>query len=281
MTGVLKYAVIRFRPFAETGEFANIGVIVMRVLDGEMRFKLAPRRFARVKGFFDDVAYKAYDDVIPVLEEELSRLTDFLPHFPNFRGSDSFDELVRIRESSIVFSEARFIDAHYGLSEAAERLFARFVRREAAPQTPEASLTRSIRRALREAGVRGFHSYRLDDDLVPMSFPFALERGTLRAIKPVAFTQRMPMALVDHGAHWRRRFEVLLAKGKLKEGNILLAVEPPKQDEDGALDDAYNLALAEVRKLPFEIVEAEPGQEARREIVQFAERVTKQNNFFH
>lgn len=44
---------MRFRPYAETGEFANIGVIVFDIENDEADFRLANRRFARIGHFFD------------------------------------------------------------------------------------------------------------------------------------------------------------------------------------------------------------------------------------
>ena len=274
MSTVIKYSIVRFRPFAETGEFANVGVILLRVSDGVMRFRLAPKRFPRVKNFFDESAYKAYEDAISIMELEFSRLTDFLPHFPNFRGADAFNELVKIRESSVIFSEPRLAEVQEDLDEAVERLFGRFVRREAISQTREGLLTRNIRRALKNAGVRGFHSVRLDDDLVPVNFPLAIERGALKAIKPLAFSQKAPLSVLDHGAHWRRRFDILLSKGKLREGNVLIALEPPQLDDEGSLMDAYRLAVEEIRKLPFEVVEAGDADWVQPEIIEFAKRVS-------
>lgn len=270
MSMVVRYSIIRFRPFAETGEFANFGVIALRLSDGDMRFKLAPRRFPRVKGFFDDNAYKAYEDAVKIMELELSRLTDFLPRIPNFKGVDAFNELVRLRESSVIFSEPRVADFQEDLESVVEKLFNRFVRRDTAIQTREDLLTRNIRRALRSAGVRGFHAKRLEDDLVPVNFPLAFEAETFKAIKPLAFSQKVPLSVLDHGAHWRRRFDILLDKGKLFAGDVLIAVEPPKFDEEGSLTEAYGLALDEVRTLPFQVVEAEDEALVGPEIIEFA-----------
>jgi len=42
------YAIVRFMPYAETQEFANVGVVMCVPDKNIFKFKLAPKHFARI-----------------------------------------------------------------------------------------------------------------------------------------------------------------------------------------------------------------------------------------
>ncbi|QSR17497.1 DUF3037 domain-containing protein [Novosphingobium sp. KA1] len=281
MNAVFKYSVIRFRPFAETEEFANIGVVVTRLNDGLLAYKLAPRRFPRVKHFFDQIAYEAYDEVIAYLDVELSRATEFLPTFTKMAGGAIFDDLVRRRESSVVFSQPRIVEYHLELDDVVEKLYGRFVKRDVVVSSREELLVKDIRRELRRAGINYFHSIRLNDDVVPVNFPLAFDKGKeLRAIKPLAFSQKSPLAVLDHGAHWRKRLGILIDRQRIMPGNVLIAVEPPPPNSDHSMMDAFEFARSELELLPFEVVSACSGQFLNDEVIKFAKQSVSNDPIF-
>lgn len=51
MKKLVRYSVIRFMPFSETQEFANVGIVIHAPQTGEVQFKLANTRFGRVSQF--------------------------------------------------------------------------------------------------------------------------------------------------------------------------------------------------------------------------------------
>lgn len=271
MTEIYRYSVIRFRPYAETGEFANIGILLVSLKSGELGFELAPRRFPRVRGFFDAAVHEAYSGAISSLQVELARATEYLPANYGNEGEAIFDAITERRESSIIFSESRVIQGQ-GLQPTLDRLFTRLVRRDfASSDTAEVVLTRDIRLALRRYGVREFKAVRLDDDVVPVVFPLAYRGSELRAIKPLAFTQKNPLSVFDYGAHWKRRLEYLLQKRKVAERNVLLAIEPPPLDSDHRMHDAFSTAINELKTLPFPVEIGESSGRVNPKIIEFAQ----------
>lgn len=48
-----QYKIVRFTPYVETEEFANVGVVLYCPATGVLDYKLAPKRFGRVTSFFD------------------------------------------------------------------------------------------------------------------------------------------------------------------------------------------------------------------------------------
>lgn len=281
MRNIFKYSIIRFRPFAETEEFANIGVIAIDGSSGRIDFQLAPKRFTRIRQFFEDNAYIAYAHAIDLLTVELPRSSEYLPAFHGTDAGKIFSEIVRPRESSIVFSSARVLQSNLCLEDLVRSLFGRFVKREIANDNPEHLLTKDIRQALHNIGFRHFRNVRIEDDVIPVTFPLAYRGQELRAIKPLSFSQKNPMSVVDYGAHWRKRLSYVLERGRVKQGNILIAVDGPEYDADMSMQYAYKMAIDELRQLPFHIVRGEENGTVNPDIIEFAAKSPLEQNKFY
>lgn len=272
MKNIFKYSIIRFRPFAETEEFANIGVVAIDGASGQIDFQLAPKRFTRVRQFFEEKAYSAYAHAIDLLNIELPRASEYLTTFHGTDAAKIFSEIVRPRESSIVFSTSRVVQSDLRLEALVRNLFGRFVKRELTNDNAEHLLTKDIRQALHRIGMKHFRTVRIEDDVIPVTFPLAYRDRELRAIKPLSFSQRSPMSVVDYGAHWRKRLSYLLERGRVEQGNILIAVDGPEYDADNSMQEAYKLAMGELQQLPFPIVRGEEAGTVNQEIIDFAAR---------
>ncbi|QBM77414.1 DUF3037 domain-containing protein [Sphingomonas sp. AAP5] len=270
MKSIFKYSIIRFRPFAETEEFANIGVIAIDEASGEIAFEIGPKRFSRIRHFFDEKAYHAYAHVIEHLAVELPRMTQFLTKNYGVSSRSAFEDITKRRESSVIFSAVRLVNSDLNIETLTENLFNRFVKREFAADNIENVLTRDIRRSLHQYGVRNFKNFKIDDDLIPVSFPLAHLGQELRAIKPLAFSQKSPMGIVDYGAHWRKRLSYLLDRKKVGERNVLIAVDGPGIDAEKPMREAFDLARDELARLPFDIVDGEVGGVVNEKIIAFA-----------
>ncbi len=48
-----QYAIVRFMPYIETGEFANVGILLWAPKTRYLGFKLLRRKHARITQFFD------------------------------------------------------------------------------------------------------------------------------------------------------------------------------------------------------------------------------------
>lgn len=254
MKGIYRYSIIRFRPFAETGEFANIGIIVFDLTSGQARFRLARKRFARIGHFFDQETHRAYSNAVEGLRIELPRLIEYVPETFSRSAIDQFSDLFGSRESSILFSTPRVIKSSSGLDNVADDLFDRFVKRDFDKAIdPESVLAKDIRRALHRLGIKHFKSLKIHDEIVPISFPLGHRGHKTAAIKPLAFRHKSPLHVVDYGAHWKRRLSYHLENKNLEPDSVFLAVEGPSDNSDDQFYDAFQLALDELRELPFEV----------------------------
>lgn len=146
MTLACDYAIARFLPYAETGEFVNVGVALMCAEAGYFDFRLTSNR-QRVTEFFRDLDGAIYTAGLSYFCEELVALRDALRLQRKNRADGAFEkdyalavfrELVRPRESLFRFSPARTAlmdDPAEYLSE----LFDCYVDRQAQALTPRPS----------------------------------------------------------------------------------------------------------------------------------------------
>lgn len=269
MSEIFRYSIVRFQPFADLGEFANIGVLAINAHTGEAAFRLARKRFARLHDFFGDDAYRAYAPAIEYLRAELARI-EVLGNLGGGREALAlFDHTTRVHESTIIFSEVRVVMASSGITSLVENLFARLVMRQL-QEGNELNLIGGIRSALRHNGIKNFKVIRLDDDIVPVTFPIARKNGRLKAIHPLAFTQKTPLAVFDHGALWKKRLGYLLDHNKIDDDSVLLVVEKPEGDVPEAIHSAYEEAMKEISALPFDRVAGEVDGHINQRIIDFA-----------
>ena len=68
-----QYAIVRFLPYAETGEFANVGIVLTCPQTGYFDFKLL-KRVSRISAFFEELDASIFRNVRKTFTAELTRL---------------------------------------------------------------------------------------------------------------------------------------------------------------------------------------------------------------
>lgn len=272
MSAIYRYSIIRFLPFADLGEFANIGIVALDPERKVLQFRLARQKFRRIREFFGEDAYRAYGVAIEHLRLEMAALTAGAGLWAKWEAEYAFLHLTRRHEASIVFSEVRNILSKDSLDYIISMLFNRLIERQR-QDAHDLDLIKDIRRELLINGIKGFRAVRVLDEIVPVTFPLAHKDSKINAIQPMVFGQKTPLALFDHGAMWRRRLTYLLDRKKISDNSILLAVDPPSRDNEDSIVNAYEEAMKEINSLPFEVVVAEIEGKINPKIIDFAERV--------
>ncbi|WP_166454842.1 DUF3037 domain-containing protein [Duganella aquatilis] len=109
MTAACHYAIVRFTPFIETGEFANVGVVIFSPDARYFGFKLLSSDFTRVTDFFRTLDAKVVKSTMSSLRDELERLSNLMsqPGTPNRSGI--WTELIKPRETMLRFSDSRLV----------------------------------------------------------------------------------------------------------------------------------------------------------------------------
>ncbi len=115
MRKACQYAIVRFLPFIETGEFANVGIVLLCSGEQFFGFRLLSRH-DRIVRFFDGMDERVYTEARRFLDGELDRVRVALETGPfkrrpaDVQGAQSlFHELVRSREALMRFDTLRAV----------------------------------------------------------------------------------------------------------------------------------------------------------------------------
>lgn len=237
-----QYAIVRFAPFVETGEFANVGILMIAPKERFFGFKLETRRHGRITRFFEELDRKHYTQAINQLNDELARVHEVLKGhgFDRRRKVNDIDfarhifaEVVRPRESIVRFSEPRVVLTEKP-KQKLQDLFAYYVERNfVTKEYKEAVLERGVRKLLVQAQIADhFQRMAIGDDEYQTNFPFVQQVGErpVKIIKPLNLAQDNPSKIIERGGFWRFRLDELKRRGKLPE-RVLFTVAGPEVRE--------------------------------------------------
>ena len=232
-----QYALLRFRPFVETGEFANVGVVLMAPEARFFGFRLL-KRYGRITQFFHQLDRKVYLSGRELLKEELDRFGAGLKHvaldgrkrMPDVALANGlFAELVRPREAMLQFDGLRIALADDPRAKLGA-LFDFYVERNfVTKEYQERLLEGSVRKLLHRANVgAAFQAARIGTDDFEVSFPFVRKEGEqpLQVIKPLFLAQPDSTRVLTHGGLWVDKVRRLRRRGALP-GHVLFPVSAP------------------------------------------------------
>lgn len=270
-----QYAIVRFAPFVETGEFANVGIIMIAPKQRFFAFQLELKRYGRITRFFEDVDAKLYRRTLYNLKDELERVTNVLKEHDFDRplktndidfANALFNEVVRTRETIVRFSEVRTVLAD-DPREKFEELFAFYVERNfVTKKYQEKLLENDVRKLLYQTDMgKRFEKEKLGDHNYHVIFPFVRSDvdEPAKVIKPLHLGHDEPTKIYDHGAAWINRINRL--KGKfLEPKRVLFTLAGPDSNDDRL--DAYHDIEVELKATGVRITNCDN----KGEITQFA-----------
>lgn len=259
-----QYAIVRFSPFIETGEFANIGIVIISPENRFFGFNLETKRYARITRFFDEINAKVYKNTVYNLKEELERVSVSLKthgfdkrlKYNDIKFSNRiFREITRERETIIKFSKIRTVLTS-NPDETLKDLFKYYVERNfVTKKYKEALLESGIRKLLfrANAGDR-YLKEKIGDDAYQVSFPF-VEQESKKIIKPLHLSHDDSTNIFNHGAAWIYKIKKLKEKQLLLTNNVLFTLsEPPTMSNtnrfEAYMDIKNNLIETGVQVIP-------------------------------
>lgn len=235
-----QYALLRFRPFIETGEFANVGIVMMAPEARFFGFRLL-KRYGRITQFFHQLDRKVYLEGRELFKEELDRFAGELrrlaldgrktqPDIPLARNL--FTELVRPREAMLQFAEQRVVLAD-NPKEKLVQLFDHYIERNFVTKEYQERLLESTVRKLLFRGQMGTQ-YRPEKIGTPdftVNFPFVLmaDGKAQRIIKPLYLAQGDTTKILNHGGQWVDKVRRLRKRNALPK-DVLFPVTAPQTD---------------------------------------------------
>lgn len=228
---VCQYVIVRFTPFIETGEFANVGIVMLSATDRVLHYQLMTRRYSKITQFFNELDARVYTSTMRTLNDELKRLNKFVAECGG--AKQTFGELVRPREAILRFSEPRTMLASDPV-EALSKLYGYYVERNfVTKQYQEELLEKKIKSWLTEAKLDKYFSARtVGDDIYHATFPFVKNREEqpYKIIKPLDLGQDTSTKIIDHGGRWVTKLNQLKKRHALPN-KVLFTVAGPKQGD--------------------------------------------------
>lgn len=235
-----QYALLRFRPFAETGEFANVGIVLLAPEARFFGFRLL-NRYGRITQFFKELDKKVYLNGRELFKEELERFAaqlrklalDGRKTVPDVRlAVDLFAELVRHREAILQFDERRVVLADDPKAKL-NALYDYYVERNfVTKEYQERLLEVSIRKLLVRAQVaENYRQEKLGDEDFAVNFPFVrMVKGHAdRVIKPLYLAQSDTTKIITHGGQWVDKIRRLRKRQALPD-SVMFPVTAPAVD---------------------------------------------------
>lgn len=247
------YAALRFLPYRETGEFANVGVVVCAPEAGFFGFRCNHKLGKRLRGFFPELHLDIYRDAIKGVASLLTGVRDQLgrkamPRDALHEGIVArFHELVRAREGLLTFGPVGALLAD--TPEAAlEDLHQRLVMRQFAQQAEyhEEVMRKRLATCLRTWNLTAFYRRAIigDDRFhVPVPFVHSIEGKALKILRPLDLDRDDTTGIYKHGDQW------LLSMRRLQRFNTLpgKVVIPVRLPAAGERRDAANQVVEEFK----------------------------------
>lgn len=264
-----RYAIIRFMPYVETGEFANVGIVLACPATGFFGFKLQDRRYRRVTQFFEHIEARDYTQALKLFREELNRIQDLAAtagHHTDKAGfvRGLFERLVHPREAVLQFGEARAVMTENPAT-VMNDLFLRHVEHDFGDRANrELSLVRNVQQVIQQLHLAlPFKPAPIGNGDLQANFPLVQmqegEEKPLKVIKPFFLAQEAANEIRDHAGNWIYKLTKMRAQGLLPT-EVMFPVQGPA-DMDSLRYMAYRDVVHDLEQLDITVVKADHLQE--------------------
>ena len=260
------FAIARFRPYRETGEFVNVGVVLVCPQVGYFGHCFERRKHKRITDFFPELDFEFFKAGLNGLLKELGRMsTNNHQTGPQLMfGSEAqarlaaFKELVRPREAIFHFGEAGTVLAADPAAKL-EELFDFYVKRQFARdrEYQEIIMRRRLAEFLQKNNLARFYKQdqAVGDDTYRIVLPFVHFDGATacKAIKPLYLAKDAPTEIYRHGDAWISTVRRLRNINRLPK-HFLFTVKTPaggQKKEAAAEEICRELETLEVTTIPF------------------------------
>ena len=194
-----QYAIVHFLPFVETGEFANVGVVLFCPQKHFFDFKLITRRHKRITYFFHQIDGGIYRDAISFFRVELEKKKKMITQsqftacgVTAAQGKFAerlFVEITRKREAMLRFDNVRAVLTD-NPAQKLDELFSFYVEHDfVKKENKQQELERQIRCTLTNHQLARFYEERvIGNEFYSEKFPFVRGTGAeTKVIKPLNF----------------------------------------------------------------------------------------------
>lgn len=272
MKQACKYNIIRFQPYAETQEFANIGIVLYVPLTNTLVFKLLPaRQYGRITHFFDTLDKRVFQDAVMLIREELTRIQKMLVTFP--QPNALYNNLVEAREDIVNYSEHYTRFTEDPVATVTERFEYYVQRRFTQQKGHEKQMQERISQLLQTHHLaHHFKQRKLGNKHYEVYLPFVThqEKEAIPAIiKPIHFRHTDSRKLMNHGIQWIGTMNQLFRHQLATPERTLFTYKAPDTTK-GLLYDAFEDIKTQIKDQGIQMLPID--QQAK--TIAFAQDVT-------
>lgn len=248
------YVVLRYVHDILTGEFANVGLVV--VVPGQpLILTKARKTFGRIKNIFPDLDSEAYKRAIEAIERGMKSVERSLKSEGLFKGEKTAGDYARIAlpldDSSLQWSPVGA-----GLTsdpqKTFDQLYHRFITRYDRPSQRRRSdedVWRPVEAKLKEQGVQvSLESKRVHGSTDAVDFRHAWKNGRWHVYEPLSFDLSDADNIKDKARRWLGHLSAVKV-GATEDVQVHFLVGRP---QSASLIPAYKNAVEILRQVPFD-----------------------------
>lgn len=270
-----RYSIIQFVPFVETGEFANIGIVLTCPQTGYFNFLLQDKKSKRVTDFFEAVDRSYYLKAVKAVEEELMRMRvvahQLAPEVKPDAIRGMLNALTQPREAIVRFSAVRVLLTQDPVRELKEKFDHYIDHSFATVEYVENTMNAQLKGLL--AGLQllaPFKPARIGNETVNAKFDFVqtVDSKHKKVIKALNLSHKETNDIAAHGDVWLGKITRLKRSQELpREVLINVAIPKPSNVAHYALSQEI---IHELDSHDILVVQGY-GPDAQRKIRMFAE----------
>lgn len=227
------YSFVRYRPYIETGEFVNVGLLMCEPEKKNLTFELVNKNSKRVNHFFS--RSKMFKNIRDTINEELNYIvTQPFDHLTPQEMANFFHHYVDVKEGIVQYSEAsmRLVEDPKGCF---KQLYRNFILDAGVKtESQELSILQHYKQLFKQDNdqiLLGYKQHTVRGELAKFTLPLALKNKNdaqiLKAVKPLAFDQTESPSMIEHCDTWVSKINRAAEENLLKKDNVLFALDTP------------------------------------------------------
>lgn len=226
------YSFVRYRPYFETGEFVNIGLLMCEPERKKLTYRLVNKNNKRVKDFF----YRStlFESVRDTIAQELDYIVNQHFTFNAQEMAQFFHHYVDVKEGIVQYSSAA-VGVVDEPQEYFNQIYTQFIQNAGVKsENQEQIILKHYKNLFRSENNELLLSYKqhiVKGEMAKFTLPLALkhkdQREILKAVKPLAFDQVESSSMIEHCDSWVAKINRADDEGLLKKENILFTLDTP------------------------------------------------------
>lgn len=261
----MRFTVVRFMPYIETREFANVGIILICPKTGFFNYKLE-NKYQRLSKFFKYFDAKIYKQALLSFSDELERIKDNLEksqkNNPEILRA-LFDHLARPRDAIICTSD---VGVTTGMSEQIEldRLFSYYAEHSFAKEQHEELLTKQIQNMIKDIQTPfPFVQTKIGNDEYYANFPMVQkqEEKVRKIIKPLYLGQNNSSDIIQKYDKWVSIINRLRSFSSIGHDAKIMFPFQISENQTNAQKNALDLILQDTKNTGIKLINKNDSDE--------------------